>query len=54
MLTDKDRPKVVVVVESDESLRTLMQRFLADEHYAVFAERDGKAGLVNVQPYVYK
>ena len=45
MLTDKDRPKVVVVVESDESLRALMQRFLADEGYAVFAERDGKAGL---------
>ena len=45
MLADKERPKVIVLVESDESLRALMKRFLADEGYSVFAERDGKAGL---------
>ena len=45
MPTEKDRPKVVVLVESDESLRELMKRFLADEHYSVFLESDGKAGL---------
>ena len=45
MLTEEERPKVVVLVESDESLRGLMNRFLADEGYSVLAERDGKAGL---------
>ena len=45
MLTEEERPKVVVLVESDESLRDLMNRFLADEGYSVLAERDGKAGL---------
>ena len=45
MLTEKERPKVVVLVESDGSLRELMKRFLVDQGYSVFAERRTEAAL---------
>ena len=45
MLTEKERPKVIVVVESDQTLQDLMKRFLGDQGYSVFTESDGKGGL---------
>ena len=38
MLTEKERPKVVVLMEKDRTLRELMMRCLAEAHHTVFAE----------------
>ena len=51
MLTEKERPRVIVLVESNQMLQELMKRFLADQAYSVFAERDGKGGLWYFEHY---
>ena len=45
MLTERERPKVVVLVEKDRAVREVMMQCLAEEHYTVFAEEDPKAAL---------
>ena len=51
MLTEKERPKVVVLMEKDRTLRELMMRCLAEAHHTVFAEENATEALWHFKHY---
>ena len=51
MLTQRERPKVVVLVEKDRTLREVMMRCLAEAHHTVFAEENAKEALWHFKHY---